>query len=173
MLRSLFTGRAFIPNLSVDKGILPDIRLKQLKLLDDNFTNHASTTVGFTVVGIFSRLIKGAFIAVTRRKNKSFVGKRSLSFNNNVVGSEFVVNPLNGISCSDLYLLGLKSQHSIVSTHFNFNGVRRSRVNSNEETGDEESNGSDKQTYFFRHFGGSHKFLKAEIYVLSIFFFPM
>ncbi len=28
MLRSLFTGRAFIPNLSVDKGILPDIRLK-------------------------------------------------------------------------------------------------------------------------------------------------
>ncbi len=32
MLRSLFTGRAFIPNLSVDKGILPDIRLKIIKI---------------------------------------------------------------------------------------------------------------------------------------------
>merc|ERR1711912_148963 len=32
MLRSLFTGRAFIPNLSVDKGILPVIRLKIIKI---------------------------------------------------------------------------------------------------------------------------------------------
>ena len=89
-------------------------------------TNHASTFVRSTPIGVITGITESDIKLFTRKHSELFVSKIGTTFHNHIVWWQHVVHKVNRFSCRDCYFSRIKKQITIGS-HLNIYSPLRCR----------------------------------------------
>ena len=87
---------------------------------NDDLANHACTPVWFAVEVVRSSFAEGFFPGFTWVEGQICVAVFVMALEYSVMGSQLVVDKLDGVACLDADGVRFKRQHSCVSAKFHF-----------------------------------------------------